>query len=151
MKKGKKGAGGITKEDQQDLELVIEDLRNELVWKDEDFREMQEELEVLRKQNQTLKRQQKEECVKRQTLEATQVKYTVLKELTENREAIEEQTFFEQKRNKHQNTKGNLMNQIMEQQKSNSKAALAHKYGYLWLSKIRQKKLDQEKENFFLQ
>lgn len=151
MKKGKKGGPGITKEDQQDLEVVIEELRNELVWKDEEFREMQEELETLRKQNQTLKRQQKEECVKRQTLEATKVKYNVLKELTENREAIEEQTFFEQKRSKNQNTKGNLMNQIMEQQKSNSKAALAHKYGFIWLQKVRQKKLLAEKENFFNQ
>lgn len=41
----------MNKEEQQDLEEVVELLKTELEWKEEEFKEMREELEALRAQN----------------------------------------------------------------------------------------------------
>jgi hypothetical protein len=52
LRKGKKA--GISKEDQKDLEEVIEEIRNEMHWKDEEVTDMRDELEFLREQNKIL-------------------------------------------------------------------------------------------------
>lgn len=39
----------------------------------------------------------------------------------------------------------------MEQQKANFKSALAYKYGYIWLNKVRQIREEKEKTMFFKQ
>ena len=49
--KGTKGASkktGKKREDQQDLEVVIDDLRNELEWRDEEMLELRNEVNGLR-------------------------------------------------------------------------------------------------------
>jgi len=45
----KKGKGKVgNKEDQADLEQVIADLRDELMWKDEELKDMRDEFEALK-------------------------------------------------------------------------------------------------------
>lgn len=52
-KKGKKGAKD--KDDQVDLVNLVDDLKNDLHWKDVELQEMKEELEMLRAANKQLK------------------------------------------------------------------------------------------------
>lgn len=52
-KKGKKGAK--EKEDQVDLVNLVDDLKNDLHWKDVELQEMKEELDLLRAANKQLK------------------------------------------------------------------------------------------------
>lgn len=109
---GKKG--GASKEEQQDLEVVIEDLKTELEWKEEEFKEMREELEALRLQNKQMHKTNLKEKQDRQVLTANKLKYTMLKELVENNGSIQDQSFFENKRNEKNaaanGVNGSLMN-----------------------------------------
>jgi chromatin segregation and condensation protein Rec8/ScpA/Scc1 (kleisin family) len=57
-----------------DLEQIVEDLRNEMVFRDEEFKEMRDELESLKAENEKLQRKLKEEKMNRQNIEAHYVK-----------------------------------------------------------------------------
>ena len=81
------------------MEAVIEELHNEILWKDEEMKEMREELEALRHQNKKLRIVNIEEKANRQILESNKLKYTMLKELQECKGEIDNQTFFENKKN----------------------------------------------------
>lgn len=50
-KKGKKDPNDRTAEDLAELELVIEDLRSELRFRDEDYVELRDEVAILKAQN----------------------------------------------------------------------------------------------------
>ena len=113
--------------------------------------EMRKELDGLRQQNQILTRSMKKEKCERQVLEANKLKYTMMKELVECRGEIEADTFFDNKKKGEQNTNGNLQNQIIEQRQANHKASLAHKYGMLWLNKVRTKRQKRENIKVFTQ
>jgi len=82
-----------------DLELIIDELKNEIVFKDQDYKEIREDLELLKEENLELSKLFKEEKIKRQSLEANKTKYTYLKELMENADSIQDQSFFDNKRN----------------------------------------------------
>ena len=84
-----KKTGNKKRDDQQDLELVIEDLRNEQCWRDEEMLELRKEVEALREQNKILTSINKKEKCERQILEANKLKYTMMKELVECRGEIE--------------------------------------------------------------
>ena len=118
-KRGKKSS--LNKEEQQDLEEVVETLKTELEWKEEEFKEMRDELEALRAQNAKMIVVNKKEKQERQLLTANKQKYTMLKELVENTGQIQDQSFFENKRNENASTNGSLRNQMLEQQKENRK------------------------------
>lgn len=113
---GKKGKKGPANKDQNlEYEMLVEELRNDLSWKDQELQEIRDELVVLREQNEKLRRQHRDEKINRQILEANKKKYIMLKELQENKGKIDDQTFFDSKR---KNAKGsgfsNLKNQILE-------------------------------------
>lgn len=112
---------------------MIEDLKTELEWKEEEFKEMREELEALRLQNKQMHAKNTKEKQDRQVLTANKLKYTMLKELVENNGQIQDESFFENKRNEKNSAangaNGSLMNQLLEQQKENRKSALAMKFG----------------------
>lgn len=99
------------------MEVVIEELKNELVWKDQEFAEMREELEKLRKETDPMMKALKEEKAKRQSLEANKTKYVMLKELMANAEPIQENTFLDmvREKDKNRNTSNNFANQILQQ------------------------------------
>jgi hypothetical protein len=59
----------------------VDDLKNDLHWKDVEVTEMRDELDQLRAANKQLKATLLEEKHKRQTLESTKIKITWLKEL----------------------------------------------------------------------
>ena len=73
----------------------------------------------------------------------------MLKELEEVKGEILDQSFFEKKRNNQANTAGCLKNQMLEQQKFNHRAALAKKYGQIWLNKVREKRKMRESASVF--
>lgn len=143
-KKTKKTAAQLAREEPPDLEFVIEQLKNDIQLKDEEFKDMQAEVEMLRKQNAYLRNQHKEEKIKRQTLEATKLKFTMQKELSESLGVAQEMTFFDLQKSKQKQVKTNLMGQIQEQQKLNFREALAAKYGQIWLTKVRESR-DRER------
>jgi hypothetical protein len=147
--KKKKGKKGGAKEDQVDLEVVIEDLRGEVQWKDEEMKEMRDELEGLRAQVNRLHKDHKLEKNKRQSLESNKLKYQMMGELLECKGEIVNGTFFDSQRKEGQNTSESLKNQLVEQLKSNYKASLAMKYGMIWLNKVRENRQKKERANFF--
>jgi len=55
------------------------------------------------------------EKVQRQSLESNKLKYIMLKELTDNAGPIQDNTFFDNKKNQNTSVNGNLKNQILEQ------------------------------------
>ena len=74
-KKGKKDPNDRSAEDVAELEQVIEDLRAELRFRDEDFTELRDEVEVLRAQNEQLRKSKNVVTHKAIALEAQKVKY----------------------------------------------------------------------------
>ena len=94
------------------MESLIEELKADLQWRDEEFNEAREERDRLKADNERLRKLYQEENAKRQCLEATKWKYTALKELTDNAGPIQDQTFFDNKRNRNQaaGQGGNFMN-----------------------------------------
>lgn len=101
-------------EDQKDLEEIIIELRNDIVFKDIEFKEIRDELEIIRKENLKLLKELKEEKMMRQCLESNKLKYQMMKELLENADTIENKTFFNLKRDEGKNNGGLLMNQVIE-------------------------------------
>ena len=86
---------GKKREDQHDLEVVIEDLRNEQAWRDEEMLELRKEVNGLREANKILMSKNKKETCERQILEANKLKYTMMKELIETKGDIDNGTFFD--------------------------------------------------------
>lgn len=87
----------------------------------------------------------------RQCLEANKMKYVMMGELLASKGEIQERTFFDNKRQNETNTNGSFKNQILEQLKINHKAALAMKYGMLWLQKVRDIRKRKEMETIYKQ
>ena len=127
------------------MEVVIEDLKDEIHWKDVELLEMREELEMLRAQNKSLKTQHLDEKMKRQTLESNKQKYITLKELQDCKGEIDNDTFFENRRLHLKKTDGTFQKSIMEQDKSNRKANLAYKYGMHWLNVVRRRREERDR------
>ena len=88
--KGKGKQAGRSKEEEKDLELVIEELRGEMEWKEEEFKAMREELDVLKGEYKNMRIINKKEVSERQLLEANKRKYTMLKELVEHSGQIQD-------------------------------------------------------------
>ena len=59
-------------------------------WKEEEFKEMREELDLLRELNKKMRITNKKEVSERQLLEANKRKYTMLKELVEHSGQIQD-------------------------------------------------------------
>ena len=79
---GKKGKGkGVSREDQADLEQIIADLRDDLLWKDEELRDMRDEFEAMKITVDRLHKENKIEKAQRQILEANKLKYVMMGEL----------------------------------------------------------------------
>lgn len=138
-------------EDQVDLEDVIERLKEEIYVKDQEFQDMREELEQLRKETEFMRGAYKEEKYQRQTLEANKQKIMMLKELAENSGKIEKKSYLDEKREQKKdfNTNDNLMAQVLQQQKNSQKAALAKKYADKWLDKVHERKMEREHDEFY--
>ena len=134
-----------------ELEQVIDDMKNERVWKDEEFNALRRELEAVRKETEFLRQAYKEEKVKRQALEASKTKSILLKELMANAPTIQEGSYLDRVRDqdKTRNTSGNLMNQLLEQKKNSHKAALAAKYGARWIVRTQKARDHKEHERVF--
>ena len=96
--KGKKGGSKAVGEEVAELMEIVDDLRNEAQFKDEEFKELRAEVEYLRKQNDALRGGKKKETIKAQSLEAKALKYAMMKELTSNADMITDGTFFDAKR-----------------------------------------------------
>ena len=149
-KKGRKGAAGGASHDALELEEVIEDLRNDLALKNEEFKEARDERDALIAENAQLKKAYEDEKIKRQTLSSNKMKNTMLGELLHNAGPIKDLAFYATKR--HKSTTGgggNFMDRIKEQKQINEPHALARKYAEKWLSKVRKTRADRENEAGF--
>lgn len=147
--KGKGKQAGRSKEEEKDLEVVIEELRGEMEWKEEEFKEMREELDLLRELNKKMRITNKKEVSERQLLEANKRKYTMLKELVDHSGQIQDQSYFEHHRSEKQTTSASMRNQLIEQQRENRKGAIAKKYAMRWLEKVRQARSRRAELEFY--
>lgn len=96
----KKGKGkGVSKEDQMDLEQIIADLRDELLWKNEEILDMRTEFDEMKILVSKLHIDNKKEKAQRQILEANKQKYIMMGELLDCKGQIQEKTFFDAIRN----------------------------------------------------
>lgn len=135
-----------------DLEEIIDELRNEMVFKEIQFKEMRSEMERLEAENKQLKSKFKSEQSKRQEVEGFYVKQLYQQELTQNQESIQSGTFLEARKNT-SSSQGNasLQSQIITQQKLNKAQSLAIKFGRKWLETVRERRRVREREAFFSQ
>ena len=147
--KGKGKQAGRSKEEEKDLEVIIEELRGEMEWKEEEFKEMREELDLLRELNKKMRITNKKEVSERQLLEANKRKYTMLKELVEHSGQIQDQSYFEHHRTEKQATSASMRNQLIEQQRENRKGAIAKKYAMRWLEKVREARSRRAELEFY--
>lgn len=83
-----------------ELELVIDNLKNEITLKDEEFLETRKELDALKVQSEYLRTAHGDEKNKRQSLETSKQKYMVLKEFMAYQEPIKTGHFLDQQREK---------------------------------------------------
>lgn len=116
------GAGAAGHDDLHDLAPIIEELRNDLVWKDEEFREATVELDALRLEVASLRELHRKEKLVRQSLGADKLKQRMLDELMENAGTISKETFFDKQRREQQlggaednPDGGNFLDRIKEQ------------------------------------
>ena len=105
-------------------------MKNEAVWKDEEFKAVRAELDVLWKDTEVLRRAYKEEKLKRQALESSKTKSILLKELMANAATIQEGSYLDRVRDKdkNRNASGNLMSQLLEQKKILQLVGICHIY-----------------------
>lgn len=148
-KGAKGGATKVRKEDQADLETLLEEMKEDIHWKDVELTEMRDELAQLRAQNQQLKVAHLEEKDKRQRIEGKQMKYITMKELLDCKGLIQDNTFFENKRSAKTSADSNFRKIIKEKELSNYKAALAYKYGMKWLYTVRERREAKQKLEFY--
>ena len=126
-------------------------MKSEAQWKDEEFKAVRAELDVLRKETEVLRRAYKEEKLKRQSLESSKTKSILLKELMANATTIQEASYLDRVRDndKNKNTSGNLMSQLLEQKKNSQKAALATKYGARWIVRTQKAREHREHQDLY--
>lgn len=88
------------KEGQEDLEDVIDELKNDLRIKEVDYEELKDKFARLEEENKRLRQQFQKERDERLVIEGKLKKTAIHTELRENAQAILANTFFEQKRSK---------------------------------------------------
>jgi len=74
-----------------------------------------------------------------------------LKELEYNFNAIEQNTFFEQKNSKIQSLNTNLLNAVDEQYRTSLRNSYVAKYAMKWLRTTRQRRAERESAKFLQQ
>jgi hypothetical protein len=124
-------------------------MKDDMHWKDIELKEMRDELERLKTQNQSLKVKHLEEKHERQLLNAKQTKYTVMGELLHKKSEIQENTFFEKMKSAQTSTDGSFKKIIKDKLKANHKASLAFKYGMKWLDIVRSRRQARQREEFY--
>lgn len=133
----RKGKEKTKDEEMMDLEAMIDELRTEAEFRDQEFDEMNNELERLRAQNEHLRKANKEAVIKTQKLESAKTQEAVMKELLENHKTIQDGSFFDLKRDEGKNKSSTLLSQLVEQKRNTHKMGLAMKYGKRWLDAVR--------------
>ena len=142
----RKGKEKTVAEETAELHELVEELRSEAQFRDEEFGEMQKELDRLRKQNGHLRSANKQAVVRTQLLESAKTQEAVMKELLENARTIQDGSFFDLKRDDGKSTTSTLLSQLVEQKRNTHKMALARKYGEKWLMKTREARQRREDE-----
>ena len=136
-------------ETEESLMQIIEELRNDLQIRDQEYTEQREYLEKIEAQNEMLKKQLLEERQSRATVESKLNKIVNLKELDANFALIENNTYFESKNNKIQSLNSNLQGSVQEQYKTSLANSYVAKYAHRWLAKTREAKERRENEAFY--
>ena len=147
-KGGKKGAAPPT-ENEEGLLQIIEDLRNDLQIRDQEYSEQRVYLQKIEAQNEILKKQLLTEREQRITVDAKLNRIITLKELDANFAMIENNTFFESKNNKIQSLNTNLQSSVKEQYRTSLANSYVSKYAHRWLEKTREAKERRENEAFY--
>ena len=144
---GKKKAparGKTATENEEHLQQVIDDLRNDLRLRDEEYTDQQNYLHKIQKQNEYLKKELRATQLSKITVESKLAKITTMKQLDANFAMIEKNHFFENRSNKISQLNANLSNSVKEQHKSSLSISYAAKYARIWLKKVRERKATRE-------
>ncbi|CDW84841.1 UNKNOWN [Stylonychia lemnae] len=137
------------KEGQEDLEEVIDEMRNDLRIREQEYEELREAFAKLELENKRLRDQVKKETSERQVIEVKLKKNAIHTELKDNASSINGNTFFEQKRSKLASLNSTLLSTINEQYKSGLRNSYVAKYAHRWLQIVRERKKLRERDSFF--
>eukprot|EP00347_Sterkiella_histriomuscorum_P003182 403365276 len=137
------------KEGQEDLEEVVDEMRNDLRIREQEFEELRDAFAKLELENKRLREQLQSEQKTRQITEVKLLKNAIHNELHDMADAINANTFFEQKRSKLASLNSTLLSTINEQYKTSLRNSFVAKYAHRWLQVVRERKRDRERQAFF--
>jgi len=137
------------KEGQEDLEEVVDELKNDLRMKEVEFEELKLAFERLEKDNDRLREKYHKEKESRQVIEVKLQRKAINQEIEDNFQAINDNVFFEQKRSKLASMNHTLYNSINEQYRMSLRNSFVAKYAKKWLHFVQQRKKQREEQEFF--
>lgn len=152
-KENQKGAGAKQPkkrtETEEDLLDIIEELKNELRARDQEYELMRLRVDKLELSNTSLAKSLLDEKKSKQTIEAKLNKLRHMKELDDNFVKIANGTFFDGKKPNVHSLRTNLLDSVNEQYKSSLSTSYAAKYAHIWLDKVRERRQQRESNTLF--
>lgn len=141
----KKAVARPKTENEEQLLNVIDDLRNDLQLRDEEFQDQRAYLDKIVIQNDYLKAELRKIQLEKIAIDAKLNKIRTVKELDTNFAKIDDGTFFESRKTNTLQLKASLSNSLMDQYKANKGWMYAAKWARIWVEGFRERK-DQREE-----
>lgn len=144
-----KGAARKRGENEEELLEIIEELKNELRQRDQEFEQIRDRNEKLEKANTFLAKGLLDIKKDKITIESKLNKLRTLKEIDENFSKISSGSFFLDKKTNAMSLRTNLLDSVNDQYKSSLVNSYVAKYAHIWLDKVRQRRRERESNALF--
>lgn len=116
---------------------IIDDLRNDLRIRDEEYEEQRKYTDKLLIQNDYLKKELRDAKLDNMTIDSKLAKIVSMRQLEASSLLIERNQFFENRNTKISQLNKNLSNSVKDQHRSCLSISYAAKYARIWLEKTR--------------
>lgn len=133
----------------EDLMEIIEELREDLRTRDQEYEQMRARMEKLEALNTHLAEKVHHSKMAHISDTATLAHTRSVREVERNYDKINEGKYFQGLTDKSQSTQPVLLDSVREQLKSSNRQAIVANCAQIWLEKVRKKRAEREKELFF--